>query len=155
MAGRIPPDVMPSVGAPVKNSQSMTPISFVYDKTENGKEDAYHTKTKQTEQSERDVLRKMFSTYHILLLSFARRYSFYREVYQQADKKQYDSQEEQCLVMRATRRRFAQFGGNCGGNRAQRFQNGMGNYAQRFPSPSAPPSFSPTARPMPRTNPRT
>ena len=26
MAGRIPPDVMPSVGAPVKNSQSMTPI---------------------------------------------------------------------------------------------------------------------------------
>lgn len=40
--------------------------TFVYDKTENGKEDAYHTQTKQTEQSERDVLRKMFSTYHIL-----------------------------------------------------------------------------------------
>ena len=59
--------------------------TFVYDKTENGKEDAYHTQTKQTEQSERDVLRKMFSTYHILLLSFARRYSFYREVYQQAE----------------------------------------------------------------------
>ena len=113
---------------PIYYERALQELKELKIKTENGKEDAYHTQTKQTEQSERDVLRKMFFTYHILLLSFARRYSFYREVYQQADKKQYDSQEEQCLVMRATRRRFAQFGGNCGGNRAQRFQNAMGNY---------------------------
>lgn len=57
----------------------------------------------------------MFLLIISFLLSFARRYSFYREVYQQADKNNTTPKEEQCLVMRATRRRFAQFGGNCGG----------------------------------------